>query len=110
MLTGDSLAISVLGFTEVRVSYGWANAENLYFEDVATGVATIKGENVKVYVTDGQLCVEGAAGKAVRLYTVSGALIKTVTPRDSEKVGIFNVPAGTYIVQVGNKAAKISVK
>ena len=110
MLTGDSLAISVLGFTEVRVSYGWANAENLYFEDVATGVATIKGENVKVYVIDGQLCVEGAAGKAVRLYTVSGALIKTVTPRDSEKVGIFNVPAGTYIVQVGNKAAKISVK
>ena len=109
-LTDGKLTVNVVDDTEVRVTFCWANAENLYFEDYATGVATIAGENVKVFIIDGQLCIEGAAGKAVRLYTMSGALIKTVTPRDSEKVGVFSLPAGTYIVQVGNKAAKISVR
>lgn len=109
-LSNGQLTINMQADTEVRVAFRWANVENLYFEDYATGVATIAGENVKVFIIDGQLCIEGAAGKAVRLYTMSGALIKTVTPRDSEKVGVFAVPAGTYIVQVGNKAAKIAVK
>lgn len=109
-LSNGQLTINMQADTEVRVAFRWANVENLYFEDYATGVATIAGENVKVFVIDGQLCVEGAAGRAVRLYTVSGALVKTVTPRDSEKVGVFSLPAGTYIVQVGNKAAKISVR
>ena len=109
-LIDGQLTLNVVADTEVRVTFCWANAENLYFEDYATGIATIAGEDVKVYVIDGQLCVEGAAGKTVRLYTMGGALIKTVTPQDSEKVGVFNVPAGTYIVQVGNKAAKISVR
>lgn len=110
MLAGDSLTVSVLGFTEVRVSYRWANDENLYTEDYETGIATIAGENVKVFVIDGQLCIDGAAGRPVRLYTVGGSLVKTVVPQDSDKVGIFNVPAGTYIVQVGNKAAKVMIK
>ena len=109
-LLNGQMTINMQADTEVRVAFRWANAETLYSEDDATGIATIRGENVKVFVFDGQLCIEGAAGKAVRLYTVSGALIKTVTPRDGEKVGVFSVPAGTYIVQVGNKAAKISVR
>ena len=110
MLAGDSLTVSVEGFTDVRVSYRWANDENLYSEDYETGIATIAGENVKVFVIDGQLCIDGAAGRPVRLYTVGGSLVKTVVPQASDKVGIFNVPAGTYIVQVGNKAAKVMIK
>ena len=38
------------------------------------------------------------------------AVGKTVVPQDSDKVGIFSLPPGTYIVQVGNKAAKIAIK
>ena len=110
MLASGALTISVQGFTEVRVSYRWANDRNLYTEDYETGIATIAGENVKVFAYDGQLCIDGAAGRQVRLYTMGGALVKTVVPQASDKVGIFSVPAGTYIVQVGNKAAKISVK
>ena len=109
-LSNSQLTINLQADTEVRVAFRWANVETLYYEDYATGVATIAGEGVKVYVIDHQLCVEGAAGKAVRLYTVGGALIKTVTPQDGEKVGVFALPAGTYIVQVGNKAAKIMLK
>ena len=109
-LSNSQLTINMQADTEVRVAFRWANLETLYFEDYATGIATIGGENVKVFVIDHQLCIEGAAGRPVRLYTVSGALIKTITPQDSEKVGVFSLPAGIYIVQVGNKAAKISVR
>lgn len=110
MLANDELTISVKGMTEVRVSYRWANDENLYTEDYETGIATIASEKVKVFSLDGQLCIDGAVGRQVRLYTVGGALVKTVVPQASDKIGIFSVPAGTYIVQVGNKAAKVSVR
>lgn len=109
-LRAGRLALKVEGDTEVRVTYCWANAEDLYTEDYETGVATIEGEGVKVFVIDGQICIDGAAGRPVRLCTLGGALIKAVTPQASDKVGIFSVPAGTYIVQVGKKAAKVLVK
>ncbi|MBP5522718.1 MAG: hypothetical protein J6X74_00645, partial [Bacteroidaceae bacterium] len=103
------LTINVEGDTEVNVIFGWADLENLYTEDVVTGIATIEGENIKVYVQHGQICVDGAAGKLVRLYTDGGQLITSVTPSDG-MTGKFIVPAGTYIVQVGSKAAKVVVK
>jgi hypothetical protein len=109
-LADGKLTINVDGDTEVRATFCWANSDNLYFEDYATGVATIVGENVKVFAIDDKICVEGATGKTVRLYTLGGSLIKAVTPQDSEKVGVFLVPSGTYIVQVSNKGAKIVVK
>ena len=103
------LTVSVDADTEVSVTFGWADIDNLYTEDVVTGIATIEGENIKVYVQDGQICVDGAAGKLVRLYTDGGQLITNVTPSDGT-TGKFSVPAGTYIVQVGSKAAKVVVK
>lgn len=109
-LTDGKLIVNVEADTEVKVTFCWANADNLYTEDYETGIATIQGENVKVYVIDGQLCIDGAFGKEVRLYTTGGVLIKTIIPQDSNKIGIFSVPIGTYIVQVGQKAAKIEIK
>ena len=103
------LTVSVDANTEVCVTFGWADIDNLYTEDVATGIATIEGENVKVYVEDGQICVDGAAGKLVRLYTVGGQFIMSVTPSEG-MTGKFSVPSGTYIVQVGSKAARVLVK
>ena len=103
------LTLSIDADTEVSVTFGWADTENLYIEDIATGIATIEGENIKVYAKDGQLCVDGVAGKSVRLYTVGGQLITSVIPSEG-KTAKFSVPAGTYIVQVGSKAAKVVIK
>ena len=108
-LKNNVLTINITADTEVKVTLGWANEANLYTEDVATGIATIEGEGVKVLAKDGQIWVDGAAGKTVRLYTIGGALMTTVTPK-ADMTGKFSVAAGTYIVQVGNKAAKVVVK
>ena len=103
------LTVSVHADTEVSVTFGWADAENLYTEDYVTGIATIEGENIKVYAKDGQLCIDGAAGKIVSLYTTGGQFITSVTP-SAGMTGRFSVPAGAYIVRVGSKAAKVVVR
>ena len=108
-LKNNVLTIDISADTEVKVTLGWANKANLYTEDPATGIATIEGEGVKVQAKDGQIWVDGAAGKTVRLYTIGGALMTTVTPT-AGNTGKFSVAPGTYIVQVGNKAAKVTVK
>ena len=108
-LKDNVLTINISADTEVKVTLGWANEANLYTEDPATGIATIEGEGVKVQAKDGQIWVDGAAGKTVRLYTIGGALMTTVTPT-AGNTGKFSVAPGTYIIQVGNKAAKVTVK
>ena len=108
-LKDNILTINISADTEVKVTLGWANEANLYTEDPATGIATIEGEGVKVQAKDGQIWVDGAAGKTVRLYTIGGALMTTVTPT-AGNTGKFSVAPGTYIIQVGNKAAKVTVK
>ena len=108
-LKDNVLTINISADTEVKVTFGWANEANLYTEDPATGIATIEGEGVKVQAKDGQIWVDGAAGKTVSLYTIGGGLMTTVTPT-AGMTGKFSVAPGTYIIQVGNKAAKIVVK
>ena len=108
-LKNNILTINISADTEVKVTLGWANEANLYTEDPATGIATIEGEGVKVQAKDGQIWVDGAAGKTVRLYTIGGGLMTTVTPT-AGNTGKFSVAPGTYIIQVGNKAAKVTVK
>ena len=108
-LKDNVLTINISADTEVKVTLGWANEANLYTEDPATGIAIIEGEGVKVQAKDGQIWVDGAAGKTVRLYTIGGALMTTVTPT-AGNTGKFSVAPGTYIIQVGNKAAKVTVK
>ena len=107
-LKDDVLTVYPVEDTEVKVIFGWADESSLYTED-ATGIATIEGEGVNVQTKDGQIWVEGAAGKTIRLYTIGGALMTTVTPQ-AGKTGKFSVATGTYIVQIGSKAAKVVVK
>ena len=108
-LKDDILTINISAETEIKVTFGWADEDNLYTEDPATGIASIEGEGVKVQAKDGQIWVDCAEGKTVRLYTIGGGLMTTVTP-SAGKTGKFSVASGTYIIQVGNKAAKVTVK
>ena len=103
------LPLNIQEDTQVSVSFCWADSEHLYTEDSYSGIATIQAEGVKVRVKNGKIIVEGAAGKEVRLFSIGGAMITTVTPKP-DAIGKFSVPAGIYIIQVGNEAAKVVVK
>ena len=62
-------------------------------EDDVTSIATIEEENVKIKSNNGQIWIDGAAGKVVRLYTFGGALITTVNPQSSMtgKFAVYDV-------------------
>lgn len=102
------LTIDVQVDTEIRIAYAWADEANLYTEDT-NGIVTIAEENVKVQAKDGQIRVSGAAGKTVRLFTIGGSLITTVVPSENGD-GLLTVGQGTYIVQIGKKAAKVNIR
>ncbi len=102
------LTIDIQTHTVINVFFEWADTENLYTEDI-TGIVNIEGEDVKVQAKDGQIMVDGAAGKTVRLYTIGGSLITTAIPSEG-MTGKFTVPQGTYIIQIGQKAAKITLR
>ena len=108
-LRNNLLTIDVQTRTDIEVSFEWANADNLYSEVTTDGIVNIEGENVKVKGADGQILVDGAAGKTVKVYTTGGRLITSATP-SANKTAIFTLSGGAYIVQVGSKAAKVSVR
>ena len=91
----------------VAVTYKWADEENLYTEsDITTGIITTKAD-VKAYIKDGSIYVE-SNGAAITLYTINGTKIAQKTP--AMKTAIFTVPAGAYIVKVGNEGIKLVVE
>ena len=108
-LRNGLLVIDVQTRTEISVAFEWADADNLYTETATNGIVNIEGENVKVQGAEGQILVDGAAGKTVKVFTTGGRLITSVIP-SADKTGVFSISSGTYIVQVGNKAAKVIVR
>lgn len=107
-LTGYILKFDIQADAAVNVTYKWADEENLYTEaeSTATGIITTKA-GVRAYVEAGKICVE-AQGQPVSIYTLNGAKIASKTP--ALAVAQFAVPAGAYIVKVGNEAIKFVVK
>jgi uncharacterized protein YjdB len=84
-------------------------------KDPATAVETQAIAALQIYpnpVVNGQLTIDNAQlfvwGK-VEIYNVNGGLagVYNVSDGTSTTINIANLPAGIYIVKVGNKAAKI---
>ena len=69
------------------------------------GVDDVETLNAKVYLSQGQIVVEGADGNMVTLYDISGRVLAT---RRGEYAPLrFDVPAsGTYMLKIGNHPAR----
>ncbi|GHT67054.1 hypothetical protein FACS189452_04060 [Bacteroidia bacterium] len=81
----------------------------------ATAVAAQSAQKLQVYptiVTNGQLTIDNgqlSAGGKVEVYSLVGSLagVYNVSGGASTTINIAHLPAGIYIVKVGNKAAKV---
>lgn len=84
--------------------------ESAYSNDASLNATSIDGttnaDNGTVTVESGKIIVRGAAGKAVKVYSTSGATIFSDNGSDS-----FDIPVagGIYIVHIGNKTVKVTV-
>ncbi|GHT67642.1 hypothetical protein FACS189452_05740 [Bacteroidia bacterium] len=81
----------------------------------ATAVVAQSAQKLQVYptiVTNGQLTIDNgqlSAGGKVEVYSLTGGLagVYNVSGGASTTINIAHLPAGIYIVRVGNKAAKV---
>ena len=70
--------------------------------------AVTADKDVKIQFLDGAISVLGAQNSTVAVYSIDGKLVyQGKVADDSTRISLAR---GTYIVRVGNKAAKISVK
>ena len=75
----------------------------------ATGIDAVSADkDVKIQFYDGAINILGAKNATTAIYTIDGKLVyQAKIADDSTRISLAR---GTYIVRVGNKAAKISVK
>lgn len=107
LVADDILRLDIQQPTALSVTYRWADMAHLYSEeDLPAGAEITTAEGIKAYVRDGQLCVE-ADRQPISIYTISGALITSRQP--AADIAIFSLPAGTYIIQVGREALKLTL-
>ena len=69
-----------------------------------SGVASLEDAETVIYATDGTLHINGACGRQVRIYSVSGQLVYTTTAAESTTVTLAK---GLYVVAVGNTVEKV---
>ena len=74
-----------------------------------TGIDAVSADkDVKIQFYDGAINILGAKNATTAIYTIDGKLVyQAKIANDSTRISLAR---GTYIVRVGNKAAKISVK
>ena len=92
-----SYTLTVDKKTEVKVIFA--------IHDAIDAVAATR---YQIAQTDQTLTVLGAsAGEAIRLYTLTGTLVATAT--GSATLTIAQLPAGVYLLQVGNESIKVTL-
>ena len=80
--------------------------DTIYIHDtVEEGMDEVESVSAKIYLSNGQIVVDGAEGNMVTLYDVNGRVL--ATKQDLYTALRFDVPAsGTYLVRIGNAPAR----
>ncbi|HQO48448.1 MAG TPA: T9SS type A sorting domain-containing protein, partial [Paludibacteraceae bacterium] len=76
-----------------------------------TGLSTLAAEGIYVWGERGEISIEipdSASERTAHIYNVSGMLARTLSLQGTE--GQVAVPAGIYIVKIGNAIEKVVVR
>lgn len=69
------------------------------------GICDVAESSIKLYQKNGQIVVEGAAGKAVYMYDINGRLLMRRTENEERRTFDFPV-SGAYLIKVGELPAR----
>lgn len=98
----DNGAVLLLGDATYQA---WQAQFGFEFQ-IATSVDETENSNVQVYSNDGSIVVNADAEQLISIYDVAGKLVVSETASSFN----YSVNAGIYIVKVGDKTTKITVK
>ncbi len=79
--------------------------EKIYFSDSADAIETLPEQEENLTYQDGKLTVKGDG--FLRIYSANGALVNLAKVKEGANVNLNNLPAGVYIVSMGDKTIKV---
>lgn len=96
-------------FTHYIFDSTWVFDTIYYFDTIyipQTGIGDVGALNAQIYISNGQIVVDGTEGNPVWLYDINGRLL--ATKRDNYNPSLrFDVQnSGTYLVKIGNLPAR----
>lgn len=78
--------------------------------DIVASVIDVGTQDVAVSVSDTAVHVSGASGMVLSVYNVAGVKVRSVIIDSNEKSIVLDLPKGCYILKIGDKVRKISIK
>ena len=73
----------------------WGQFADKYVEDCNMGIGDPDVENINIYTLGGRIIVEGAEGETVRIFDITGRSVRN-----------NSLPAGVYLVKIGDRPAR----
>ena len=96
----------VVTSTEGRYSYPITALDKITFtKDAATAIEALPEQAEDLTYKDGTLAIKGDG--MLRVYNASGALVSIANVKEGANVSLGNLPAGVYIVRMGDKTIKV---
>lgn len=91
-----------------EVVYPSAQMEKIAFSGTGTAIGKLPLKEVGLQYAAGTIKVQKAG--LLKVYNTAGALVGAVNVTDNANVSLSNLPAGIYIVAIGNQTIKINKK
>lgn len=76
----------------------------------AANITDIGTQSVTVTVSDTAVHVSGASGMTLSVYNVAGVRVRSIRIDSNEKSIVLDLPKGCYILKIGDKVRKISIR
>jgi len=98
----------VVTTTEGKHAYPIANLDKITFTesaDEATAIKNLPEQAENLTFKDGTLVIKGDG--MLRVYNTSGAIVSIAYVKEGANVSFDSLPAGVYIVRMGDKTIKV---
>ena len=95
----------VVTTTEGKHSYPIALVEKITFTENATAIKALPEEAKDLTYKNGTLSIKGDG--MLRVYNTGGALVSIAYVKEGANISLAKLPAGVYIVRMGEKTIKI---
>jgi len=99
---GDYLVVST---TEETHRFPISLVDKITFTESATAIEALPEHLENLTYKDGTLAVKGEG--LLRVYGTNGALVSIANVKEGANISLDNLPAGVYIVRMGDKTIKV---
>ena len=97
-------------YLKVTTSEGWEKfpisiVEKITFTESATAIEALPEQAKDLTYKDGTLAIKGDG--LLRIFSTNGALVSIANVKEGANVSLDKLPAGVYIVRMGDKTIKV---